>query len=163
MRPSDPCLQHSSTPNSSPVCREAEPPLPVQHHMNHQHTSAPSTDKFFKDDTTEENFPTAPLDDDNWSEDQIPDRHWCIHDTSQPNHLCHYSCPYANLNFAMDLPPSPTMEATEFGYGIMDLSDADLKDIITTTSDEDIPDLKNISDHWDIGQLEAWFALKHTL
>ena len=58
----------------------------------------------------------------------------------------------------MDLPPLPTPEAAEFGYDIMDLSDADLKDIMTTTSDEDIPDLEDISDHLDISQLEAWFA-----
>ena len=66
--PSDPCIQHSSTPDSSPVCRGAEPPLPAQHHMNYHHTSPPSTDQFFKDDTTKEDFPTDPLDDDIWSD-----------------------------------------------------------------------------------------------
>ena len=33
-------------------------------------------------------FHTAPLDDDIWLEDQTPDRQLCIHDESQPNHLC---------------------------------------------------------------------------
>ena len=110
------------------------------------------------DDTTEENFPTAPLDDDIWSEDQIPDRHLCIHDTSWPNHLCHYPCPYANLNFEMDLPPSPM--AAEFGYGIMDVSNAsaNIMDIMSTTSDKDILDLENIPDCLYGSQHEAWFA-----
>ena len=158
VRPSDPHLQHSSTPDSSPVHRRPEPPLPVQHHMIHHHMSPPSTDQFFKDDTTEENFPTAPLDDDIWLEDEMPYRHLCTHDTSQLDHLCHYPCPYANLNFARNLPSSLTPEAAECGYDIMDLMDADLKDIMSTTSDEDIPDLEDISDHPDSSQLEAWFA-----
>ena len=57
VRPSDPSLWHSSTPDSSPVYRGAEPPLPVQHHMNHHHMSPPSIDQFFKDDTTPKIFP----------------------------------------------------------------------------------------------------------
>ena len=128
VRSSDLSLWHFSMPDNSPVW--AEPPSPVQHHVDHHHTSTPSIDQFFTDDATEENFPTAPLDDEFWAEDQIPDRHLCIHDTSQVTHLCHYPCPYANLNFEMDLPPLPTPEAAEFGYGIVDLSDADLKDIM---------------------------------
>ena len=110
--------------------------------MNHHHTSPPSIDQFFKDDTTKENFPTAPLDDDIWSEGQTPDRQFCIHDTSQLNHMCHYPCPNANLNFARNLPPSLKLEAAELGYDIMDLMDADLEDIMSTTSVEDIPDLR---------------------
>ena len=48
----------------------------------------------------------------------------------------------------MDLPPAPTLAAVGFGYDLMDLNDvsADLEDIMTTTSVEDIPDLENISD-----------------
>ena len=40
----------------------------------------------------------------------------------------------------------------------MDFMDADLEDIMSTTSDEDIPDLEDISDHLDSSQLEVWFA-----
>ena len=48
VRPSDPCLWCSSTSDSSPVCRRAEPPpLPVQHHLNY-HTSTPNTDQSFQ-------------------------------------------------------------------------------------------------------------------
>ena len=160
VRPSDPCLRHSSTLDISQVCRGAEPPSPVQHHVNHHHMSTPSTDQFFKDDTTKENFPTAPLDDDVWSEDQTQDRHLCILDTSQSTHLCHYPCPYVNLNFEMDLPPSPTLGAAEFRYGIMDLSNfsADFEAIMSTTSNDDIPDLEDISDSPDSSQPKAWFA-----
>ena len=128
--------------------------------MNHHHTSPPGTDQFFKDDTTKENFPIAPLDDDVWLEDQTPDRQLCIYDASQPNHLCHYPCPYANLNFAQNLPPSLTLEAAEFKYDKMDLMDTDLKDIMSTTSAKDIPDLEDISVHPDHNQLKAWFFIK---
>ena len=115
VRPSDPHLWHSSMPDSSPVHTRAESPLPVQHHMNHHHMSPSSIDQFFKDDTTKENFPTAALDDDVWLEDETPDRQLCIHDASQPNHLCHYSCPYANLDLTWNLPPSLTPAAAELG------------------------------------------------
>ena len=123
----------------------------------------PSTDQFFKDDTTEKHFPTAPLDDDIWLENQTADRQLGIHEASQPNYLCHYPWPYANLNFAWNLPPSLTLEAAEFEYDTMDLMDADLKDIISTASAEDILDLEDISDCPDHSQLKAWFALIHTL
>ena len=141
-------LQYPSTPDSIPVYRRAELPSLVQHHVTHDHTSTPGTDQFFTDDTTEEHFPTAALDDDIWMEDQVPDRHLCIHDTSQLDQLCHYPCPYTNLKFEMDIPPAPTLEAADFGYDMMDLNDvsADLKDIMTTTSDEDIPVLEDICD-----------------
>ena len=104
--------------------------MPVQYHVNHHHTSPPSTDQFFKDDTTKENFPTAPLNDDSWLEDQTPDGQLCTHDASQPNHLCHYPCPCANLDFTWKLPPSLTLAADELEYDIMDLMDTDLEDII---------------------------------
>ena len=128
--------------------------------MNHHHTSPPSTNQFFKNDTTKENFSTAPLDDDVWLEDQTPDKQLCIHDASQPNHLCHYPCPYANLDFAWNLPPSLTLAAAEPEpeYNIMDLMNTDVEDIMSTTSAKDIPDLEVISDHPDHSQLKAWFA-----
>ena len=100
-------------------------------------------------------LPTAQLDDDFWSEDQIPDRYLCIHDMSQQNHLCRYPYLYANLKFARNLPPSLTLEAAEFGYDIMDFMDVDVKDIMSTTSNEDIQDFEDISDCLDSSQLEA--------
>ena len=62
VRPSDPCLWLSSTSDSCPVHRRAEPPSPVQHHMNYHYMDTQSKDQFFQDATAKENFPTAPLD-----------------------------------------------------------------------------------------------------
>ena len=66
----------------------------------------------------------------------------------------------SNFNFEMDLPPAPALAAVDFGYDQMDLNDvsADLEDIITMTSDEDIPDLEYISNCLDDSQNEHWFA-----
>ena len=67
----------------------------------HPIISTPTVNQFFTnawDDNTsssKENFPTAPLDDDLWSEDPIPDRCLCIHKTpDEINHQCSYPCPY---------------------------------------------------------------------
>ena len=157
-QPSHPHLWHSSTLDSSPVHRRAEPPLPVQHHVNQHHMSPLSTDQFFKDETTKENFPTAPPDDGVWLEDQKPDWQLCIHDASQPNHLFHYTCSYANLDFACNLTPSLTPAVAKLEYGIMDLMDTDLEDIMSTTSAKDIPELEDISEHPDHSQAKPWFA-----
>ena len=132
VRTSDPHLWHSTTSDSSPTHGRAEPPLPAQHHMNHQHTSTSSTDNFFH---AAEDFPTAPLDDAIWLEDPVPDRHLCIHEQSQLN----YPCPYR-----LDLPHSSPGDVTAPYYEMMDLSDiSDIQDVMTTTSDEDIPDLRD--------------------
>ena len=154
-RPSNPCLQNSRTPDSSLIHRRAGLPSPVQYH-----TSTPATEQFLQDDTTDKDFPTAPLDDDILLENPITDRPLCIHDTSQPDQLHHYLCPYANLNFVMSLPPAPALVAIDFGYDLMDLTDvsADHEDIITMTSDEDIPDLEDISENLDESQNEYWFT-----
>ena len=102
--PTDPHLQCSSTPDNSPIYRGAEPPSPVHHHVNHHHMSTPSTDEFFfQDATADENFPTAPLDDDILLEDQIPNRPLCNHEPSKPNYQCSYPCPYS-----LDLPQYST-------------------------------------------------------
>ena len=61
------------------------------------------TDDSFQDATNEEeeeDFPTAPLNDDVWLEEQVPVRHSCIHEQSQPNFLYSYFCPYS-----LNLPP----------------------------------------------------------
>ena len=131
------------------------------HHQSssqlHDFTSTPPTsqittaDTTFYDDFTEEDFPTSPLDDDVWTEGPILDRQLCIHKTPQANYQCSYPCLYMNLSFEMDLPYSPSPQAPVFRYDIMDLGDisSDLQDIMTTTSDEDIPDLEDISDCLD--------------
>ena len=57
------------------------------------------TDDSYQDVTSEEeveeHFPTAPLDDDVWMEEPVPDRYLCIHEQSQPHNLWSYPCPYS--------------------------------------------------------------------
>ena len=109
--------------------------------MVYHHTSTPNTDDPFQDTTAEEeDFPTAPLDDDIWLEDPVPDRHLCIHEQSQPHYQCYSPCPYS-----LSLPHSTPEDAPAPYYKMMDLSNiSDLQDVMTTTSDEDIPDLEDI-------------------
>ena len=97
----------------------------------------PSKDATAKE---EEDFPTAPLDDDIWLEDPVPDRHLCIHEQSQPRYQYSYPCPYS-----LDLLDPTPEDALASYYETMDLSDiSDLQDVMTTTGDEDIPDLVDI-------------------
>ena len=80
----------------------------------------------------EEDFQTVALDDDHWITDPVPDRHLCIHVHLQPHSLCCYPCPY--------------MDSTPASYqDILDLSDIFyFKDVITTSSDKDIPALDDV-------------------
>ena len=97
-----------------------------------------------------EHFPTAPLDDDVWLEEQILDRCLCIHERpDEPNHQCSYPCPHdSNAIFWMDLWQSTPHNEAMFNYNPMDFSgiSSDLPDIIIITSDADITDLDDVSD-----------------
>ena len=81
--------EESPIPDRSPLHRRAEPPSPAQHHMDYHCTSTPGTDDSFQDVTAEEkeDFPTAPLDDDIWLEDPVPDRH-CVFMNSDSHIFC---------------------------------------------------------------------------
>ena len=93
----------------------------------HCHLSFSSSD--YKDKEEEEDFQTVALDDDHWITDPVPDRYLCIHEYSQPHSLYCYPCSYT------DSTPSSYQD-------ILDLSDiSDFKDVMTTSSDEDIPAL----------------------
>ena len=84
------------------------------------------------EEDAEEHFPTASLNDNIRMEELVPERHLCIHENSQHG-LCPYSCPYS-LN-QLHLTSNDTLQ-------YMDLSDVfNFPDIITTTSNEDIPNL----------------------
>ena len=75
-----------------------------------------------------------------WLEDPVTDRHLFIHEQSQPHYQCSYPCPYI-----LDLPHYTPEYASPPYYEMIDLSDIlDLQDVMTTTSDEDIPDLEDI-------------------
>ena len=74
----------------------------------------------------EEDFQTILLEDECWNLEKIPDRPLCIHELSLPHGLCPYPCPYANYQTSY--------------YNTLDLSDiSKFEDIMTTSSDEDIP------------------------
>ena len=109
--------------------------------MDYHCTATPSMDDTFLDATAEEeDFTTAPLDDDIWLEDPVPDRNLCTHEQLQPHYHCSYPCLYS-----LDLPHSSPEDAPVQYNEMMDFSDIlDLQDVMTTTSNEDIPDLEDI-------------------
>ena len=113
--------------------------------MDHHHVPRPGTDDPFQDVTLkeEEDFPTAPLHDDIWLEDPVPDGHlssWTV--TATPPVFLSLSIQYGPTNH------TPEDAPTSY-YKMMDLSDIlDIQDVITTTSDEDIPDLDIVFGLW---------------
>ena len=77
----------------------------------------------------EENFQTVTLDDDQWTTGEIPDRHLFLNAHSVPHLLCPFPCPYVDYT-------------TTLYHDTLVFSDiSELKDLITTSSDEDIPAL----------------------
>ena len=89
-------------------------------------------------DKEEKDFQTVPLDDDHWTTEEIPDRHLCIHKHSVPHSLCPY--------------PFPHMDYTSTSYhDMLDLSDiSEFEDLMTISSNEDIPALDDEIGHWTI-------------
>ena len=78
------------TPGKNRISSSTQAPhgLPPHFHAKHR--------QLLQDATAEDkDFPTAPLDDDIWLEDPLPDRHQCIHEQSQPHYQCSYPCPYS--------------------------------------------------------------------
>ena len=131
------CLTFEEDDYSS-LCRDTpntrtEHHSPEEHPMAHHLTSIEEEDK--EEEDTEEDFPTAPLNDNVWMEKPVPDRHLCIHEHSQ-NKLCPYPCLYSldQLHLTLDYAPQ-----------YMDLGDIlDLADKITIASDKDIPNLEDV-------------------
>ena len=114
--------------------------------MDTHNTDTPCSDDSFQKTTAEdeEDFPTAPLDDDVWLEDPVSDRHLCIHEQSQPHDQCPYPGPYS-----MDQLHSTPEDRLAPHYKMMDLSDIfDIQDVMTTTSDKHILDLEDIFRLW---------------
>ena len=87
------------------------------------------------DDLEEEekqDFQTVILDDNHCITDPVLDRCLGIHEHLQPHYLCCYPCPYR------DYTPASYQDT-------LDLSDiSDFKDMMTTSSDEDIPALGDV-------------------
>ena len=85
-----------------------------------------------EEEVEEEDFQTVPLDDEHWDMEEIPDKHLCIHEHSLPHGLCPYPCPYSDY------------QASSY-YDTLDLSDiSEFEDLITTSSNEDIPGLEDV-------------------
>ena len=89
--------------------------------------ATPASTQEYLQDEEEEDFQMVPLNDDHWTTKEIPDRTLCIHEHAIPHGLCPYPCPYVNYQI--------------LSYtGSLDLIDiSDFKDIMITSSDEDIP------------------------
>ena len=84
------------------------------------------------DDEAEEDFQTVSLEDDHWTMEEIPDQLLCIHEHSVPHKLCPYLCPHLDYT-------------SSSYYNILDLSDTSkFEDLMTTSSDEDIPALDEV-------------------
>ena len=103
----------------------------AQHHDPHELSSKHNLDAHINLEEEEEDFQTVPLDDEHWTTEEIPDRPLYVYEHSLPHGLCPYPCPYANY------------QTTSY-YETMDLSDiSEFKDLVTTSSDEDIPALED--------------------
>ena len=75
---------------------------------------------------------TVPLANENWDMEEIPNRTLCLHEHALPHGLCPYPCPYVNYQ-------------TSTYYNTLDISNiSEFKDIMTKSSDEDIPLLEDI-------------------
>ena len=86
-----------------------------------------------EEEDEEEEFQTILLDDELWTTEEIPDRPLGMHEHSLPQRLCPYPCPYLDYQ-------------TSSYFETMDLSDiSEFEDLMTTSSDEDIPVLKDIA------------------
>ena len=85
-----------------------------------------------------EDFQTVALDNDHWITDPVPDRHLCVHEHLQPHSLCCYPCPYSSDS------------ALTSYHDMLDLSNiSDFKDVMTTSSDNDIPALDDVFGFWN--------------
>ena len=85
-----------------------------------------------EEEDMEEDFQRASLDDAHWDMEEIHERTLCTHKHSLPCGLCSYPYPYANYQ-------------TSSYYDSLDLGNiSEFEDIMTTSSDEEIPPLEDI-------------------
>ena len=117
--------------DSNPLNGSMEWSSLTEHPMAHHITGADKEEEV-------EHFPTASLSDDVWMEEPVPDRHLCIHEHSQLHDLCPYACQYSldQPHLVPEYTPTPQY---------MDVSDIfDFPDVMTTSSNEDIPNLEGV-------------------
>ena len=83
----------------------------------------------------EKDFQTVTLDDDHWTIEVILDRHLCIHKHSLPHSLCPYPCPYRDYT-------------STSCHNTLDFNDiSEFEEVMTTSSDKDVPALDDEIGH----------------
>ena len=85
----------SSSTDGRQLHTRTEQSSPVEQQMACHLTDDSFQDVPSEEEEVEEHFPTAPLEDDVWMEEPVPDRHLCIHEQSQAHKLCPYPYPYS--------------------------------------------------------------------
>ena len=107
-------------------------PAPLQNPGAFFRVYLPICDDLDEEEEEGENFQTVSLEDDHWTMEEILDRHLCIHEHSLPHGLYPYPCPYLAYT-------------SSSYYDTLDQSDiSEFKDVMTTSSDEDIPALDKV-------------------
>ena len=127
-----PCNTVTMTPCSSPQT----PTRPVccclsfSSDTDHSSDSTPACSD--SSDEEEEDFQTVPLDDVQWTSEEVPERTFCIHEHGLSHNLCQYLCPYGSND-------------TVSYMDSLDLSDiSDYEDYMVTSSDEELPGMEEV-------------------
>ena len=92
--------------------------------------ATPTDAQVYLEEDEEEDFQMLPLDDKHWTTEEVPDRTLCIHEHVLPHGLSMYPCPYVNYLL------------TSYAE-TLDLSDISNFEDIITSSNKDIPALKD--------------------
>ena len=148
-RPVCRCLTYSSSEDDDDTTTDKilspNSATPVQYHIDTlQQLSSKYTPNVYvtleaEDEEEEEDFQTVLLEDEHWDMEEIPDRHLCIHGHSLPNWLWSYPCPYSDYQASLY-------------YDTLDLSNiSKFEQLMTTSSNEDIPALDDIGYWKDYG------------
>ena len=114
-----PHLQHQGCSNTSNIPAEE------------CHSTTPIHLQQDEEDEMEEDFQTVPLDDDHWTDEQIPNRPLCIHSHLLQHELCAFPCPYTDYLTSSYLNELDISHISEF------------EDYMVTSSDEEIPSLED--------------------
>ena len=137
-RPVHRCLTYSSSEDEDDTPTDETPSpdsTPVQYYVDafQQPFSKYTLNAYVNlEQEEEEDFQMVPLDDEHWDMEEIPDRHLCIHKCSLPHGLCPCLCPYSDYT-------------TSSYYNTLDLNDiSKFEDLMTTSSNEDIPTLDEV-------------------
>ena len=128
------CLTYSSSEDDDNTTTNEFPSpdsaTPAQYHIDT--FQQPSSQYATIEVEEEEDFQTVLLNDKHWDMEEIPDRPLCIHEHSLPHGLCPYPCSYLDYQ-------------TSSYYNTLEWSDiSNFEDLMTTSSDEDIPAFNDI-------------------